>query len=96
VDLHLASTDNVADSYATGTYRISGFSIERTAANGNTFSTLATVGLVTTYSDNPSGILGTYKYRIKATKGNWVSPVSNVVTASVTSVLGVGLSVTCS
>ena len=95
VDLNWTSADDVADPYSAGNYRISGYTIERTAANGSTYSTLATVGRVGTYSDNPSGILGTYKYRIKSTKGNWVSPVSNIVTASVTNVLFVGISVTC-
>jgi hypothetical protein len=97
VVLHLSSVDQVPDLYVpASTSKISGYVIERTAAGGSTYSTLATVGLASTYTDTPGGILGTYKYRIKATKGNWVSPVSNVVTANSTSVLFVGLSTTCS
>jgi hypothetical protein len=104
ITLGLSSPDEVADPFgAAGTYKISGYVIERTGANDNNFATLATVGLIGTYSDSPGGgVLGTvtYKYRIKGTKGThptnpWVSPVSNVVTVSVVSVLFVGVTRSC-
>jgi hypothetical protein len=102
VVLHLSSVDHVADPYRpAGTSKISGYVIERTAAGGSTYSTLATVsslgplGSATNYTDTPGGLLGVYKYRIRATKGNWVSPVSNIVTAHSTSILFLGLSTTC-
>jgi hypothetical protein len=103
VVLHLSSADHIDDPYVPGVQsRISGYVIERTAAGGSTYSTLATVstlagvGSATNYTDTPGGVLGVYKYRIKATKGNWVSPVSNLVTANSTSILFLGLSTTCS
>jgi hypothetical protein len=103
ITLGLSSVDETADLYAPGTYRIAGYVIERTGANDNNFATLATVGLADTYSDSPGGgLLGTftYKYRIRSRKGThptnpWLSPVSNVVSVTVLSVLFLGVTRTC-
>ena len=104
VSLGLNSVDKVADPFGPpGTFKISGYVIERTGANDNNYTTLDTVGLVSTYSDSPGGgLLGTftYKYRIKATKGThptspWTSPVSNSVSVTVISVLFLGVTRTC-
>jgi hypothetical protein len=104
ITLGLSSPDETTDPFgAPGTFKISGYLIERTGANDSNFAPLATVGLGDTYSDSPGGgILGTftYKYRIKATKGThptnpWVSPVSNQVSVAVNSVLFLGVSRSC-
>lgn len=92
------SSATTADPYATppnSTYRADGYEIHRATGNG-AFSLLTSPGRTATSAvDSPGGLLTTYKYKIRTKKQGWVSPFSNEVTASVTSVLFLGLSTTC-
>lgn len=85
--------------YTSGAYAISGYVTERSVSNAP-WELLSTLGrTATTDSDDDFGGLsiGTQiRYRIRATKStNWVSPDSNIVTASVTSILFLIRSVSC-
>jgi hypothetical protein len=88
-----------ADPHTAGTFVSTGYVTERSVSNAP-WEGLSTLGrLVTTDSDNDFGGLsiGTQiRYRVRATRStNWVSPDSNIVTASVTSILFLIRSVSC-
>lgn len=86
------------DPYATppnATYLADGYEVHRATGNG-AFALLASPGrTATSYVDTPGGVVTTYKYKVRTKKHGWFSPFSNVVTASVTSVVLVGISTTC-
>lgn len=84
------SSATTPDPYATpanSTYRADGYEVHRAQGNG-AFGLLSSPGRTATqYVDSPGGLITSYKYKIRATKENWVGPFSNEVTANVVSVL---------
>ena len=60
------------------------YTIER-RANSGAWSTIASGVTTTSYSDNPSALLGlgtVWQYRVTAVYGNWTSPVSTSVSGT--------------
>lgn len=88
-----------ADPYATppnSSYLADGYEVYRATGNG-AFTLLGSPGrTATSYVDSPGGVVTTYKYKIRTKKQGWFSPFSQEVTASVTSIVLVGISTTCS
>lgn len=88
-----------ADPYATpanSSFLADGYDIFRATGNG-AFTLLASPArTATSYVDSPGGVLTTYHYKIRTKKVNWTGNFSNEATASVTSVVLVGVSTTCS
>lgn len=93
------SSTATPDPYATppnSTYLADGYEIQRATGSGS-FGALASKGrTATSHVDNPGGLLTTYRYRIRTTKGGWISAWSNEVTATVTSIVLLGVSTSCS
>jgi hypothetical protein len=80
---------------ANSTYLADGYVIER-STSGGAFTVLGTAArTATSYVDAPGGLLTTYKYQVRTTINNWLSPASNQATASVTSIVLVGVNTSC-
>jgi hypothetical protein len=93
------SSATTADPYASppnSTFLADGYEIYRATGNGAFTLLTSPARTVTSYADSPGGLITTYRYKIRTKKAGWTGSFSNEVTASVTSVVLVGVSTTCS
>lgn len=101
VTLRWPSTSDATtlDTYATpanSSYLADGFEVYRSVNNGVSTLLASPARTDTSYVDSPGGLVTTYRYTIRTKKQGWTGSFSNAVTASVTSVLFVGISTMCS
>jgi hypothetical protein len=92
------SSATTTDLYSTSpstTYLADGYQIER-STNGASFVVIGTAArTATSYPDSPGGVVTTYRYQVRSKNPSWVSPPSNLATASVTGIPLVSLNTSC-
>ncbi len=85
----LSSASIRVDWTATPSAWADGYDVQRSTSSGGTYSTVGTVSGVgtTTYLNSSLPFSTTYYYKVRATKGNWRSPFTVVVSETTKSAL---------